>query len=221
MNSTTEVVSTHSEATVSRILDAAEELFAEKGFNATSMRTITREAGVNLAAVNYHFGSKSRLITEVIRRGIRPINEARLESLKASQSNRESPASLEEILDAFYRPAFEYFQDASKISFLRLLGRTLYETGDYTQELMAKDWMPLVETFLLAIQKALPEHREEELIWSFHFAIGSMIFTVSQYEALEAMACESCKIRDDFEPSLQRLIDFTAAGFRRPDNHLE
>lgn len=210
---------TQSEPTVTKILDSAEGLFADRGFNATSMRSITNHAGVNLASVNYHFGSKRQLIIEVIRRGIEPINTARLHALKKLETESAPRPGLEEILDAFYRPAFEYFQDASKISFLRLLGRTLYETGDYTQELMEKDWMPLVETFLLAIQKALPEHQEEELIWSFHFAIGSMIFTVSQYEALEAMACESCKIRDDFEPSLQRLINFTAAGFRRPDQN--
>lgn len=208
---------TQSEPTVTKILDAAEELFAERGFNATSMRSITNHAGVNLAAVNYHFGSKNSLITEVIRRGIRPINEARLESLKNLEARSKKAPTLEEILDAFYRPGFEYFQDESRIHCLRLLGRTLFETGDYTKDLMEKDWSPLVEAFLEAFARALPERSREEQIWSFHFAIGSMVFTVSQFEVLEAMTCDSCKIRDDFEPALQRLIDFTAAGFRRPD----
>lgn len=203
--------------TASQILDAAEHLFARKGFNATSMRAITSHANVNLASVNYHFGSKDNLIFQVIKRGIQPINESRIRQLdcllQRYHSGEISEVPLTDILDAFYRPAFEYFQDSSRIHFLRLLGRTLYETGSFTQELMEKEWMPLVHRFLEALKVALPETDEEEILWRFHFAIGSMIFTVSQFEALEAMSCENCKIHEDFEPAIQRLISFTAAGF--------
>jgi AcrR family transcriptional regulator len=208
------VVNNNAENTVNSILDAAEELFAVKGFNATSLRAITQQASVNLAAVNYHFGTKDKLIISVIQRGIRPINESRLLMLNdLLKKNADSPPLVEDVLDAFYRPAFEYFQDSSRTHFLRLLGRTLYETGSFTQELMEKEWMPLLHPFLAALKQALPDLPEEEILWRFHFAIGSMVFTISQFEALEAMACESCKIRDDFEPAIARLIAFTAAGF--------
>jgi len=75
------VVNNQSENTVYQILNSAEELFAVKGFNATSMRAITDKANVNLAAVNYHFGSKDNLIFEVIKRGIQPINASRLQKV--------------------------------------------------------------------------------------------------------------------------------------------
>lgn len=214
------LINNPTEDTATRILDAAEQLFAVKGFNATSMRAITDKAQVNLAAVNYHFGSKDNLIFQVIKRGIQPINQSRIEQLEAQLESYDhiqgEPLALDGVLDAFYRPAFEYFQDSSRIHFLRLLGRTLYETGPFTQDLMEKEWMPLVHRFVEALKLSLPKLEEEEIIWRFHFALGSMIFTVSQFEALEAMACEKCKIREDFEPAIQRLISFTAAGFRQP-----
>ncbi|MEM6884095.1 MAG: TetR/AcrR family transcriptional regulator [Verrucomicrobiota bacterium] len=219
------VINNQSESTVTQILDAAEQLFAIKGFNATSMRAITEKAQVNLAAVNYHFGSKDNLIFEVIKRGIQPINASRLESLDTLLARQgagsSEPVTLPEVLDAFYRPAFEYFQDSSRIHFLRLLGRTLYETGPFTTKLMENEWMPLVHRFLEGLKMTLPDLEEAEIMWRFHFAIGSMIFTVSQFEALEAMACEDCKIRDDFEPAVQRLISFTAAGLSQPSAYQE
>lgn len=219
------VINNQSESTATQILDAAEELFAVKGFNATSMRAITDKAQVNLAAVNYHFGSKDNLIFEVIKRGIQPINASRLERLDVLLTRHHSETAesitLPEVLDAFYRPAFEYFQDSSRIHFLRLLGRTLYETGPFTTKLLEKEWMPLVHRFLEGLKISLPDLEEAEIMWRFHFAIGSMIFTVSQFEALEAMACEDCKIRDDFEPAVQRLISFTAAGLSQPASHQE
>ncbi|MEM1157947.1 MAG: TetR/AcrR family transcriptional regulator [Verrucomicrobiota bacterium] len=214
------VIDSPSVDTATQILDAAEQLFAVKGFNATSMRAITHKAEVNLAAVNYHFGSKDNLIFEVIKRGIQPINASRLKRLDAlmdqQRADTAGSVSLPEVLDAFYRPAFEYFQDSSRIHFLRLLGRTLYETGPFTQQLLEKEWMPLVHRFLAGLKITLPHLEETEIMWRFHFAIGSMVFTVSQFEALEAMACEDCKIRDDFEPAIERLISFTAAGLAQP-----
>ncbi|MEM6820399.1 MAG: TetR/AcrR family transcriptional regulator [Verrucomicrobiota bacterium] len=200
-----------------RIMDAAEGLFARGGFNATSLRAITNEANVNLASVNYHFGSKDRLIVEVIKRGIRPINSERLTRLAELTKNKNgSPVPLEKVLDCFYRPAFEYFQDNSKINFLRLLGRLLYETGPFTKAILEEEWMPLFEPYFNALKTALPHLEDDEITWRFHFALGSMIFTVSQYESLEAMSCDNCTIRDDFEPAIQRLIAFTTAGMNNP-----
>jgi len=199
-----------------RLLDTAEALFAEHGFNATSLRAITQKAEANLAAVNYHFGSKKGLILAVIRRGLRPINEERIRLLEALMDDHPDRPGLEAILDCFYRPAFEYFQDPSRIPFLRLLGRTLFDRGDYTRELMEEEWMPLVHRYLEAFALALPELDRDELTWRFHFSVGAMIFTVSQYEHLEAMTCDSCMIREDYEPALARLIRFTLAGFLAP-----
>jgi AcrR family transcriptional regulator len=193
-----------------RIMDEAEKLFADLGFKATSMRAITQAADVNLAAVNYHFGSKESLIEEVILRKLNPINAERLERLNRLSDEPD----LESILDAFYRPAFEYFQDPEEIPYLRLLGRSLYETGDFSLQLMEKEWMPLVRAFHEAFKKAVPELDDSEIMWRFHFTIGAMILTISKMDILEASSCGACRIQDDFEPAIKRLIQYTAAGFR-------
>ncbi|HSP66595.1 MAG TPA: helix-turn-helix domain-containing protein, partial [Bryobacteraceae bacterium] len=89
--------------TKSRILDAAEKLFGMNGFEATSLREITAEASVNLAAINYHFQTKDSLIDAIVARRIEPVNKRRLELLEAAGPN---PA-LEKILTAFMAPVMQ------------------------------------------------------------------------------------------------------------------
>src|SRR5437773_2528440 len=93
--------------TRSRILDVAEELFGEQGFERVSIRAITKKARVNLAAINYHFGSKEDLIAAVFERRVLPVNKARLTALDAVQRSRGKNPKLEEILEAFIRPTIE------------------------------------------------------------------------------------------------------------------
>src|SRR5579863_9327890 len=94
--------------TKDRLLDAAERLFAQHGIEATSLRVITREAGVNLAAVNYHFQSKEALMHAVIARRLDPINEKRLAMLDACEAKAgEGPLAVDEVLHALLGPIFE------------------------------------------------------------------------------------------------------------------
>ncbi|MGH8722039.1 MAG: TetR/AcrR family transcriptional regulator, partial [Burkholderiales bacterium] len=110
--------------TRTRILDAAEELFMQHGFEGTSMRQLTSRAGVNLAAVNYHFGSKDALIEAVFRRRLDPMNAARLAAL-----DRLEDLSAENIIRAFIGPSLRLIEDAKGggRNFIRLLGRTYTE----------------------------------------------------------------------------------------------
>ncbi|MEO0454013.1 MAG: TetR/AcrR family transcriptional regulator [Verrucomicrobiota bacterium] len=198
--------------TKDRIMDVAERLFAEDGFKATSLRSITQEAEANLAAVNYHFGTKDNLIIEVIRRKLSLINNERISRL--SELQESGTPSVEEILDSFFRPAFEYFQDASQVHFLRLLGRTLHESGDFLHQLMVTDWIPLADAYIEALSRAIPEVSREDILWRFHFTMGAMIFTVSKMDMLEESSCGECQINGDFEPAIQKLIQYTSAGFK-------
>src|SRR5271166_1991773 len=96
--------------TKDRILDAAERLFARDGIEATSLRTITAEAGANLAAVNYHFQSKDALVKSVVARRVCPVNERRLALLDACEAAAgDGPLPVEQVLDAFLRPVMELY----------------------------------------------------------------------------------------------------------------
>ena len=116
-----------------RILDAAESLMGDKGFTSTSMRDITAAAKVNLASVNYHFGSKEALLAAVLERRLQPINEQRLEFLDALElENSDSKIRHQDIVRAFVSPPFKQQQQwgGNSETFLRLLGRLHSETNE-------------------------------------------------------------------------------------------
>src|SRR3954471_10629137 len=98
--------------TKTRILDAAERLFVEHGFEATSLRQLTSAAGVNLAAVNYHFGSKEELFQSVLTRRLDPMNQERIELLeKLERESGGKPVGVEKILSSMLIPALRLARD--------------------------------------------------------------------------------------------------------------
>ncbi len=199
-----------------RIMEATTRLCAEHGIQATSLRAITAEAGVNLAAVNYHYGSKDNLIAEVLIELVRPINLGRYALLDAYEKEAAPGAiCIEKVLEALYRPCFEHFgRDDESRSKLKLLGRSLHETGEFTQILAEREWQPLVGRFHGAMRQALPGTDDEILLWHFHFSIGAMIHAASQYQ----MFCSLCsgieKLDYDSEVIIGMLVRHNAAGFR-------
>src|SRR5437762_10595527 len=154
--------------TRSRILDVAEELFGERGLDRVSIRNITRIARVNLAAINYHFGSKEELIAAVFERRVVPVNEARLAALdmvEKSAGNRVP--KLEAILEAFIRPAVQSSLKASKggTAFSKLFGRCLSEPSPEVVILLKRQFAPLVERMDSALKKALQHLSSSDIFW--------------------------------------------------------
>src|SRR6058998_1777638 len=154
--------------TRSRILDVAEELFGEQGLDRVSIRDITRTAKVNLAAINYHFGSKEELIAAVFERRVVPVNEARLAALdKVEKSAGKRIPKLEAILEAFIRPALQSSLKASKggTAFSKLFGRCLSEPSPEVEALLKRQFEPLVERMDAALMKALPQLTRSDIFW--------------------------------------------------------
>src|SRR5580658_6878262 len=157
--------------TKTRILDAAEKLFGEKGFDATSLRDITSEADVNLAAVNYHFQSKDSLIEATIMRNAGPINEKRLAMLDAAGPK----ATIEQIVEAFVGPVLE--QDFQPMA--PLMARVM-ASPEIMQRVFKVHMESLSRRFADAIGIALPELSQTERIWRLHFTAGAMAHTVTR-----------------------------------------
>src|SRR5579863_8623986 len=149
--------------TKDRILDSAERLFARDGFEATSLRAITAEANVNLAAVNYHFQSKEALVQAVIGRRMGPVNAQRVALLDAYEAAAgESPVPLERLLDAFLRPVVEMVGSHAH-EFVPLIGRLYTEPGEFAVRLFRQQFEHLARRFVPALQRALPELPRVEL----------------------------------------------------------
>ena len=204
--------------TKTRILDVAEGLFADDGFAATSLRDITTEAGVNLAAVNYHFGTKEALLSAVFDRRLGPINERRLEALEAVEARAKGGRpDLDGILRAFLLPPFAKMQEwgESGSKFIQLTGRTHSETNAQSHAAFLKPFEGVVERFGRALQRALPELGREELSWRLHFVIGAMAHTMAWAQKLDGPS--KGRPRGTTPEAVQEaLVEFAVAGMQAP-----
>tara|TARA_B100000749_G_scaffold247315_1_gene210681 strand:- start:909 stop:1586 length:678 start_codon:yes stop_codon:yes gene_type:complete len=201
--------------TKTRILDTAERLFAQKGFDAVSLRNIIASARVNLAAVHYHFGSKQALVHAVIARRLRPINEERLAKLAEARANAgKQPVKLERVLECLFRPLFR-LQANPKAgpTFARLVGRVMGERNEGLQKFMMGELAEVIIQFSAAFETALPGLAREETDWRSHFMAGAMAHTLCNADLLVRFTGTDAGA-SDYETTVRRLIDFTAAGFR-------
>jgi len=199
--------------TRSRILDVAEELFGERGLDRVSIRDITRKAKVNLAAINYHFGSKEDLIAAVFERRVVPVNEARLAALDmVEKSAGIRIPKLEAILEAFIRPALQSSLKASKggTAFSMLFGRCLSEPSPEVEALLKRQFEPLVARMDSALKKALPHLSRSDIFWRMKFTYGALHHWLLTKDKFRPGWVEVV----DVETQTQKLISFAAAGFR-------
>lgn len=208
---------TESIATKARILDAAERLFADRGFDATSLRTITAEANVNLAAVNYHFGSKAGLLEEVFTRRVQPLNEERLAELSALQAaGGPAGASVEAILTTYIDPALRVSRDPARggMVFMRLLGRSYAEPNEQIRRFMPALYQEIKIRYGEALGAAVPHLPVDDLYWRMHFVVGTIAYTMAGTDALQLLAsCPVCD-PDDVEGMTRRLVSFLSAGMK-------
>jgi len=203
--------------TRTRILDAAEELFMLHGFEGTSMRQLTAQAGVNLAAVNYHFGSKDALIEALFRRRLDPMNAARIAALEELERSGRALAP-DVIIRAFVGESLRMVEDASGggRNFIRLLGRTYTEPAKPIRILIGQLYAPAMERFKAAFERALPQMPREELVWRMHFMFGTLAYTLAATDTVQLIA--GCKPEDRHDAKLleDRLTAFLAAGLTAP-----
>jgi AcrR family transcriptional regulator len=201
--------------TKQRILDAAEHLFATDGYHATSLRCITHAAKVNLAAVNYHFGSKEALLEAVIVRRLTPLNEMRLGQLEAllqrSEQSRQVP-SCREVLRTFVEPTLRQRQNGSEQGdFVTLIGRTLAEPRGLAMTIFMRHMNPLMIQLYQALSLALPGLSRQLLFWRIHFTVGSLSHIMRCHER-HSLVPEDVSIDLPVDELVELFLDFAVAG---------
>src|SRR6201988_1984596 len=202
-----------------RILDAAEALFMEHGFEATSLRAITAAAGVNLAAVNYHFGTKEELFQSVLTRRLDPMNQDRVELLTRLEGEAVPDAlPCEKILMALFIPALPISRDPERggKNFLRLLGRAYADPAPFIRQFLSEQYAVMIARFKTAFSRALPQLPRKELSWRLHFVMGALSFTLAGTDALKLITALSRGEAGNDEVLLRRLAPFLVAGLRAP-----
>ncbi len=199
-------------STKNKILDAAEFLFAEHGFTDTSLRTITGEADVNLASVNYHFGSKKALIQAVFDRYFCMFHvelEHQLEAIN-EQNN-----SVREVLLALLSPLYIIEQKAphKTQSFMKLLGRAYSEHQGHLRKFLEHKYGYLLSLFMKKLHLAYPDLPPHQLFWRLHFILGATIFTFAGSEALAEISEADFNQKVQVNNIIELLLPFLVAGF--------
>ena len=198
-------------STKDRILGAAEELFAQFGFAGTSLRQVTSRADVNIAAVNYHFGSKENLVNEVFRRRMDDMSAHRLSALQAALE--QHPGELEPILAAFVEPALAIAQDRhGGAAFVRVVARAYAEKNDSLRKFLSDHYGHVLREFAKAIAACVPALSKEELYWRLDFLAGALTYAMADFGLIKRPAGVGEKAHR--ERCARELIRFAAAGFK-------
>jgi AcrR family transcriptional regulator len=203
-----------SDSSPERILLAAEKLFADNGFDKVSLRKVTAAAGVNLAAVHYHFGSKDGLVQAVLRRNIQPINQERLRILDQYEAETDGPLEPERILEAFLRPGLEMNQSASgqQPRLMQLYGRIHAESDSRFHKIFVEMFSVVRLRFAAALQRSLPHLDAPDIAWRMHFVIGVMAQTCSEPGRVTLLS--DGVVQPSAQNTLEQMIPFLAAGLR-------
>jgi AcrR family transcriptional regulator len=186
------------------------------------MRLITSEASVNLAAVNYHFGSKESLIQEVFRRRLDWLNDERLRVLiEMEAAAAGKPLKPSQIVDGFFGTLLRMADDNERggVTFLRLLGRTLTEPSEFIRTFLAHEYATVMERYKEAFFKAMPDVPKAEIVWRFHFMLGATSYAIAGTDALRLVTdwkVEEADAVDRVDRLLPRLMSFLMGGLRAP-----
>ena len=204
--------------TKERILDAAERLFAERGFAGTSLRSVTKAAGVNLAAIHYHFGAKEALLREVFARRAAPMNQERLrrlDELETAAQGRGVP--LESILDAFLRPVMHLQRDLAAEGDVwgRLIGRVYSEPVDLVEAVLKDQFVEVSRRFMDALSRSLADMPPAEVHRRMQFVIGVLTHSLTGLHRRAGLP-EYGGENVDSDDSFESMLAFLAAGFRAP-----
>ncbi|AZR27310.1 TetR/AcrR family transcriptional regulator [Xanthomonas vasicola] len=198
-------------STKDRILGAAEELFAQHGFAGTSLRQLTTQADVNIAAVNYHFGSKENLVNEVFRQRMDEMTAARLQQLEAAKKSQ--PGELTAVLAAFVEPALAMAQNRQNGgAFVRVIARAYAEKNDNLRKFLSDHYGHVLREFGKAIAGCVPGLSKEELYWRLDFLAGALTYAMADFGLIKRPPGVS--EADHRARAARELIRFAEPGFR-------
>ncbi|WP_148253858.1 TetR/AcrR family transcriptional regulator [Aidingimonas lacisalsi] len=204
--------------TVTRILDTAEVLFAERGFAETSLRHITSKARVNLAAVNYHFGSKKSLIQAVFARYLDPFTERFHDVLDELERRYQGDViPLEVLLDSMARTVLEVPAERNSLKvFMRLLGLAYSQAQGHLRRYIQEHYGSVFTRFSSLVRQATPDLPDAERFWRLHFVLGTVIFTLSGLDALRDIAEKDYGEHVSVRELVDRLRPVVVAAMQAP-----
>jgi AcrR family transcriptional regulator len=195
-----------------RLLDAAERLFAQRGYHGVSIRDITDAADADVALVNYHFGSKRALLTRVFERRAEILNRERLERLEAVRPGPDGRPELEAVVNAFMEPLILRSGRGGRgwKSYFALIAQV--NNSPELSVLMTRHFDPVVHKFIDVLTAALPGADLRDVYWGYHFLTGALTLTFAETGRLDKLSGRLCR-SSDLDSVHARFAPFMAAGF--------
>ena len=206
-----------SDKTKQKILGAAGKVFARGGYRAMTLRQVTHEAKVNLAAVNYHFGSKLNLMRALLRDRFEPINQQRHHLLDQQiEAHSPNPVPLPIIYDTLFRPLFTGIGSASDkdTNLIQIIGRALTEPAEFMRGLHKEFFADLSKRYMNEIQRSCPELTPEQIQYRFFLSVSTMIGIVIEQVRLETLS-DGKLDGNNLDIILNELTTFVVAGFQQ------
>lgn len=204
-------------STKEKILDTAELLFSELGFDNTSLRSITSKADVNLASVNYHFGSKKELIQAVMERYLgvlMPAIDERISRLAKEAPNADASTLFEAMVEPILM--LDSVRPNGTKTFVQLFAKAYYESQGHVRKFVNVRYGDVLDRFNSALYSTVPHLPQREVFWRWHFALGSCVFTMGSSKALTDMAAADYQQTLDIADLIRWVIHYVAAGFAAP-----
>jgi AcrR family transcriptional regulator len=204
-----------SDQTRTAILAAAERLYADRGFGDVTLRDIVAEANVNLAAVNYHFGSKDELIAELFVTRSLALNKERLRELREAEEAGDGRANISDVLRALVGPTLRgcLGPENQRSTPARFMIRVSIESVPAIRRIRNRE-IDHLRKFVAAMRRSLPDHSEVELYWGLHFALAMAQQTVRDSERLAKLSEGKCDV-DDVEGVIERVVSVAMLGLTR------
>ncbi|WP_084399005.1 TetR/AcrR family transcriptional regulator [Henriciella aquimarina] len=198
------------------ILDAAEANFAEHGYDGVTLRMIAKDAGVDVALANYHFGRKHELFEQTFQRRAEILNKWRLDALEAClKQAEEGPVSVRDIIDAYLRPLMTgpHLKEPGWRNYYGMVAYVNSSTA-WGGQLMSRSFDPAIDRFIEALQDALPEASDDAIYWGYHCLSGALTLAFAQTGRLDHLS-KGKVCSTDLEGGYLQMVDFITAGFER------
>jgi len=200
-------------ATKTRILDAAQAEFSAKGYEGASIRGIAERAGVQLAAIRYHIGSKEQLFRAVFERHADAVSRRR-DAIIAELQAQGGGDSIEDIIRTITGPVLDiHFESREGRAFAKLMANTVSNPDERSSALTAEIFDPVSQEMIEKIQTAVPDLDRRNAFWSFFLTVGAMAMACSNGERLRRISAGLCD-PDDADETIEALVTFAAGGAR-------
>jgi len=197
-----------------RILDAAEELFARRGYYGVTLREVAVQASTDTALIHYYFSGKGGLFDAVIVRRAGEVNSARMESLDRYEHEHGDAMTAHGVVHAYLKPTFDLMLNggAGHRHYGAVIAKINSTANSDELNFSATPFDPVVHKLVALLRRVRPECSETEVYWFYHMLSGAITLSLAQTGRIDALSGGLCA-SSDFAAICERMAAIFGLGF--------